>query len=88
MEPGHPLDGGDGECFTSDRLDLFFPGGTDTKATWLQRRTTTSMCDYSIVIPCYRSGAWLSELIQRVERALANVPGCFEVLLVNDASAL
>ena len=86
MEPGHPLDGGDGECFTSDRLDLFFPGGTDTKATWLQRRTTTSMCDYSIVIPCYRSGAWLPELVQRVERAVANVPGSFEVLLVNDAS--
>ena len=44
------------------------------------------MCDYSIVIPCYASAAWLPELVQRIERALGSVPGSFEVLLVNDAS--
>lgn len=44
------------------------------------------MCRYSIVIPCYRSGAWLGEVVERIEAALAPLGEAFEVILVNDAS--
>ena len=42
--------------------------------------------DLSIVIPCYRSGPWLSELVQRIEAALATSNKSFEIILVNDGS--
>lgn len=42
--------------------------------------------DYSIVIPCYRSGAWLEELVTRLELTMAAHGGSYEILLVNDAS--
>lgn len=41
---------------------------------------------YSVVIPCYRSGSILAELIQRLLKVFAEVPGTCEILLVNDAS--
>lgn len=44
------------------------------------------MCSYSVVIPCYRSGAWLGELVERIAAAMAAVNEPFEVILVNDAS--
>lgn len=42
--------------------------------------------DVSIVVPCFRSGPWLRELVDRLHAAMARVPGTFEILLVNDAS--
>jgi glycosyltransferase involved in cell wall biosynthesis len=42
--------------------------------------------DYSIVVPCYCSGRWLSQLVERTIAAMAGVDGSFEILLVNDAS--
>lgn len=41
---------------------------------------------YSVVIPCYRSAAWLPELAQRVLEVMAGLGEPFELLLVNDAS--
>lgn len=42
----------------------------------------------SIVIPCYRSGAWLPELVERIAAVLAGIPsaGETELILVDDAS--
>ena len=40
---------------------------------------------YSIVVPCYKSGEWLEELVQRVGKVMeCNRP--FELILVNDKS--
>ena len=41
---------------------------------------------YSVVVPVYRSGAWLAELVSRIEAALRPSGEVFEVILVNDAS--
>lgn len=41
----------------------------------------------SVVVPCYRSGAWLDELVHRVVAVLEGaVGGSFEIVLVNDDS--
>ncbi|GIW92614.1 MAG: glycosyl transferase [Pirellulaceae bacterium] len=42
--------------------------------------------DLSIVIPCYRSGPWLDELVEAIHQVLASLPYRFEIVLVNDAS--
>jgi len=42
--------------------------------------------DLSIVVPCYRSGSWLGELVSQVESALEPSGLRFELILVNDAS--
>ncbi|HAY81765.1 MAG TPA: hypothetical protein DCY79_18325 [Planctomycetaceae bacterium] len=44
------------------------------------------MCVFSIVIPCYRSGDWLDELVSRIEETMTSLSEKFEVILVNDAS--
>ena len=44
------------------------------------------MPEYSIVIPCYRSGPWLEELVRRIDRTMSPAGRSFELLLVNDAS--
>jgi dolichol-phosphate mannosyltransferase/undecaprenyl-phosphate 4-deoxy-4-formamido-L-arabinose transferase len=44
------------------------------------------MHQYSIVIPCYRSGKWLDELVSRISAAMSASGSAFEILLVNDAS--
>ena len=44
------------------------------------------MCKYSIVVPCYISGEWLDEFVQRIEKALSSTNGGYELILVNDAS--
>lgn len=41
---------------------------------------------YSIVIPCYRSAAFLPELVGRLVAVMRQLEGAFEVLLVHDAS--
>jgi glycosyltransferase involved in cell wall biosynthesis len=41
---------------------------------------------YSIVIPVYKSGAWLPELVERIGRVMDKVGQPFELILVNDAS--
>lgn len=41
---------------------------------------------YSVVIPVYRSGAWLEELVARIHTTLVPMREPFEVVLVNDAS--
>ena len=46
----------------------------------------TAACTYSIVVPCYRSGAWLEELVQRIQAVMQAQGEPFEILLVNDAS--
>ena len=46
----------------------------------------TTACAYSVVVPCYCSGRWLPELVERVGRAMAPLDGRCELLLVNDAS--
>lgn len=45
-----------------------------------------SLVDVSIVVPCYRSGAWLRALVGRIAAALEPLDLTFEVLLINDAS--
>lgn len=44
------------------------------------------MCTYSIVIPCFRSAAWLPELVRRIDQVMRSQREDFEVLLVHDAS--
>jgi dolichol-phosphate mannosyltransferase/undecaprenyl-phosphate 4-deoxy-4-formamido-L-arabinose transferase len=46
----------------------------------------TPRCAYSVVVPCFCSGPWLAELVERVGRAMAALGEPFELLLVNDAS--
>lgn len=42
---------------------------------------------YSIVIPVYKSGAWMDELVERIGKAMEQeAPGAFELILVNDCS--
>lgn len=41
---------------------------------------------YSVVIPVYKSGAWLEELVGRINAALSPLGEAFEVILINDAS--
>lgn len=41
---------------------------------------------YSVVIPCYRSGAWLPQLVERIWSTMTALAEPFELLLVNDAS--
>jgi glycosyltransferase involved in cell wall biosynthesis len=41
---------------------------------------------YSIVIPCYRSGKWLDDLIKRIDAVMGSLGEPFELILVNDAS--
>jgi dolichol-phosphate mannosyltransferase/undecaprenyl-phosphate 4-deoxy-4-formamido-L-arabinose transferase len=40
----------------------------------------------SIVVPCYRSGEWLPDLVARVVATMDGTKSSFEVILVNDAS--
>ncbi len=42
--------------------------------------------DVSIVIPCYRSGPWLEELVDAIQRVLDPLRVQYELILVNDAS--
>ena len=42
--------------------------------------------DISIVVPCYRSGAWLESLVERVIDTMATLDRPYELILVNDAS--
>ena len=44
------------------------------------------MCKFSIVIPCYCSGDWLPELVERIDKTMRVYGESFEVILVNDAS--
>jgi polyisoprenyl-phosphate glycosyltransferase len=46
----------------------------------------TAPCAFSVVVPCYCSGAWLPELVERLHATMATLGGRFELLLVNDAS--
>jgi len=41
---------------------------------------------FSVVIPCYRSGSWLEELVRRVDQVLVARGEEYEILLINDAS--
>lgn len=41
---------------------------------------------WSIVIPCYRSGDWIPELLGRIHAALGQRHGLGEIILVDDAS--
>jgi glycosyltransferase involved in cell wall biosynthesis len=41
---------------------------------------------FSIIVPVYKSGLWLRELVQRLENALLPYGKTFEIILVNDAS--
>lgn len=43
-------------------------------------------CQYSVVIPCYRSAETLAELVQRLRPVMESLGKPYEVLLVNDAS--
>lgn len=44
------------------------------------------MLTYSVVIPCYRSAAWLGPLVDRVIAVMNAQEEPFEILLINDAS--
>jgi glycosyltransferase involved in cell wall biosynthesis len=41
---------------------------------------------YSIVVPVYKSGPWLAELVERVGAVMAVFGESFELILVNDCS--
>ena len=47
---------------------------------------TGSLPFISIVVPCYQSGAWLAELVERIEKATLAHDGSRELILVEDAS--
>lgn len=43
--------------------------------------------EYSIVIPVYKSGPWMDELVLRIGAVMdSEAPGAFELILVNDCS--
>ncbi len=58
----------------------------DFRKHHLPFETRRSMCDYSVVIPCYRSGEWIEELVTRISDVFEARGETFEVILVNDAS--
>jgi dolichol-phosphate mannosyltransferase/undecaprenyl-phosphate 4-deoxy-4-formamido-L-arabinose transferase len=41
---------------------------------------------YSVIIPLYKSGEWLDELVLRLEKVFQSYDESFELILVNDAS--
>ena len=41
---------------------------------------------YSIIVPCYCSGDWLDQLVQRVVGTMDSLGDSYEIILVNDAS--
>jgi len=41
---------------------------------------------YSIIVPCYCSGDWLQELVERIRDVMNKKDDTFEIILVNDAS--
>jgi len=41
---------------------------------------------YSIVVPCYRSGKWIDDLVRRIDAVMGRLGEPFELILVNDAS--
>ncbi len=41
---------------------------------------------YSVVIPVYNSGAWIKELVLRIEEVMEEENGSYEIVLVNDGS--
>ncbi len=45
----------------------------------------TQVIRYSIIVPCYKSGAWLEELVTRLEGVMSPL-GKYEIILVNDKS--
>jgi biotin carboxylase/glycosyltransferase involved in cell wall biosynthesis len=49
----------------------------------MHRDLSTSL---SIVVPCYRSGPWIEELVERIDRATRDLKGQRELILVDDAS--
>jgi polyisoprenyl-phosphate glycosyltransferase len=47
----------------------------------------TDGIEYTIVVPAYKSGAWMDELVARIGAVMEpEAPGAFELLLVNDCS--
>lgn len=42
--------------------------------------------DISVVVPCYRSGSWLPDLVDRLTAAMEGIGRRYEIVLVNDAS--
>ena len=44
------------------------------------------MTDVSIVVPCYKSGNWLEELVSRISAAMIKLNRTWELILVDDAS--
>ena len=44
------------------------------------------MTDISIVIPCYKSGEWLEELVSRITEVMTKLNRTWELILVDDAS--
>ncbi len=47
---------------------------------------TEQSASFSIVVPCYRSGPWIEELVERIDRATGDLKGRRELILVDDAS--
>ena len=46
----------------------------------------SSKISYSIVVPVYKSGPWLAELVERVGAVMAVFGESIELILVNDCS--
>ena len=42
--------------------------------------------EISVIVPCFRSGAWLDELVARIQAALDTIGRPHEIILVNDGS--
>lgn len=42
--------------------------------------------DVSIVVPCYDTGTWISDLVERVGDVMVSTGHSYEIVLVNDAS--
>ncbi len=52
----------------------------------MENTSERAAVEISVVVPCYSSGAWIEQLVERVDAAMAPLGRCYELILVNDAS--
>ena len=53
---------------------------------WTDRISMGTSTTYSIVVPCYCSGDWLPELVNRISSVMTEIGDKYEIILVDDAS--
>ena len=53
---------------------------------WTDRISMGTSTTYSIVVPCYCSGDWLPELVNRLSSVMTEIGDKYEIILVDDES--